>query len=154
MNIYKNSDNKNIAEMVCKIDVNGYVTSLTFATEMSTGEFDGSKLVFAVKDIQFGQSNADNLKEEFFDIIYDALNNTGDNSLQADKENYTIYVDFAGIMDYALQEAENAVEIGTGTHYDLSSYFEMSNISFAILGNDRNADGAMKLILNNPIDYE
>ena len=57
-------------------------------------------------------------------------------------------------MDYALQEAENAVEIGTGTHYDLSSYFEMSNISFAILGNDRNADGAMKLILNNPIDYE
>ena len=154
MNIYKNSDNKNIAEMVCKIDVNGYVTSLTFATEMSTGEFDGSKLVFAVKDIQFGQSNADNLKEEFFDIIYDALNNTGDNSLQADKENYTISVDFAGIMDYALQEAENAVEIGTGTHYDLSSYFEMSNISFAILGNDRNADGAMKLILNNPIDYE
>ena len=153
MNIYKNSDNKNIAEMVCKIDVNGYVTSLTFATEMSTGEFDGSKLVFSVKDIQFGQSNADNLKEEFFDIIYDALNNEGDHSLQADKENYTISVDFADIMEYALQEAENAVEIGTGTHYDLSSYFEMSNISFEIIGDDRNDEGAMKLSLNNPIDY-
>ena len=153
MNIYKNSDNKNIAEMVCKIDVNGYVTSLTFATEMSTGEFDGSKLVFSVKDIQFGQSNADNLKEEFFDIIYDALNNEGDHSLQADKENYTISVDFADIMEYALQEAENAVEIGTGTHYDLSSYFEMSNISFEIIGDDRNDEGAMKLSLNNPVDY-
>ena len=153
MNIYKDSDNKNIAEMVCKIDVNGYVTSLTFATEMSTGEFDGSKLVFSVKDIQFGQSNADNLKEEFFDIIYDALNNEGDHSLQADKENYTISVDFADIMEYALQEAENAVEIGTGTHYDLSSYFEMSNISFEIIGDDRNDEGAMKLSLNNPVDY-
>ena len=153
MNIYKNEENKNIAEMVCKIDVNGYVTSLTFATEMSTGGFDGSKLVFAVKDIQFGQSDADNLKEEFFDIIYDALNNEGDHSLQADKENYTISVDFADIMDYARQEAEQSIEIATGNHYDLSSYFEMSNISFEIMGNDRNADGKMKLMLVNPIDY-
>ena len=153
MNIYKNEENKNIAEMVCKIDVNGYVTSLTFATEMSTGGFDGSKLVFAVKDIQFGQSDADNLKEESFDIIYDALNNEGDHSLQADKENYTISVDFADIMDYARQEAEQSIEIATGNHYDLSSYFEMSNISFEIMGNDRNADGKMKLMLVNPIDY-
>ena len=153
MNIYKNEENKNIAEMVCKIDVNGYVTSLTFATEMSTGGFDGSKLVFAVKDIQFGRSDADNLKEEFFDIIYDALNNEGDHSLQADKENYTISVDFADIMDYARQEAEQSIEIATGNHYDLSSYFEMSNISFEIMGNDRNADGKMKLMLVNPIDY-
>ncbi len=154
MNIYKNSDNKNIAEMVCKIDVNGYVTSLTFATEMSTGGFDGSKLVFAVKDIQFGQSDADNLKEEFFDIIYDALNNEGDHSLQADKENYTISVDFADIMDYARQEAEQSIEIATGNHYDLTTYFAMSNITFEITGNNRNDNGSMELSLLNPIDYE
>lgn len=153
MNIYKNSDNKNIAEMVCKIDVNGYPTSLTFYTEMSDGGFADNKLVFEVKDIKFGISEADNLKEEFFDIIYDALHNEGDNSLEADKENYTISVDFSNIIEYTREEAENAIEASTGTSYDLSTYFTMSNVTFDILGSNRDDEGAMKLSLINPIDY-
>ena len=153
MNIYKNSDNHNIAEMVCKIDVNGYLTSLTFETQMPDGGFTDNKLIFEVKNIQFGQSNAENLKEEFFDIIYDALDNEGDHSLIADKENYTISVDFTDIMQYACDEAENAVETYTGSHYDLESYFSMSNLNFEITGNSRNDNGTMKLSLINPIDY-
>ena len=153
MNIYKNSDDKNIAEMVCKIDINGYVTSLTFATEMPDGGFSDNKLVFEIKDIQYGQSDADNLKEQFFDIIFDALNNEGDHSLIADKENFTIAVDFGGILEYACQEAEVAVESHSGTHYDLESYFNASNLSFEILGESREDEGAMRLSLIEPIDY-
>ncbi len=153
MNIYKNSDNKNIAELVCKIDVNGYPTSLTFETEMSDGGFADNKLVFEVKDIQFGQSDADNLKEEFFNIICDALNNQGDDSLTADVENYTISVDFTNIMDYACDEAEQAVETYSGTHYDLETYFAMSNLTFEIIGSSREDNGQMKLSLVEPINY-
>ena len=154
MNIYKNSDNKNIAEMVCKIDVNGYPTSLTFYTEMSDSGFADNKLVFEIKEIRFGQNNAENLKEEFFDIIYDALNNEGDSSLQADKENYTISVDFTNIMQYACEEAERAIELNTGRTYDLDTYFSMSNLTFDILGSSRDDEGAMKLTLINPIEYD
>lgn len=153
LNIYKNSLNKNIAEMVCKIDVNGYVTSLTFETQMSDGGFSDNKLVFEVKDIKFGQSDAANLKEEFFDIIFDALDNGEDQSFTADKENYTISVDFSDIMQYARDEAEQAVETYSGSHYDLESYFSMDNLTFEVLGSSREDVGAMKLSLIEPIDY-
>lgn len=153
MNIYKNEENKNIAEMVCKIDVNGYVTSLTFLTEMPDGGFTDNKLVFEIKDMQFGQSDADNLKEEFFSIICDALDNGSDGSLSADEENYTITVDFTDIMAYACEQAENEVENYTGTHYDLESYFAMDNLTFEVSGSSRDDEGAMTLNLINPIDY-
>ena len=154
MNIYKNEENKNIAEMVCKIDVNGYVTSLTFLTEMPDGGFSDNKLVFEIKDMQFGQSDADNLKEEFFGIICDALDNGSDGSLSADEENYTITVDFSDIMAYACEQAENEVENYTGTHYDLESYFAMDTLTFEVSGSSRDDEGAMTLNLINPIDYE
>lgn len=153
MNIYKNSLDKNIAEMVCKIDVNGYPTSLTFETEMSDGGFEDNKLIFNVKDIEYGLSDADNLKEEFFGIMSDALNNQGDDSLVMDAENYTISVDFTSIMQYACDEAEQAVETYSGTHYDLETYFAMSNLTFEIIGSSREDDGQMKLSLIEPVDY-
>ena len=153
MNIYKNSLNKNIAEMVCKIDVNGYLTSLTFETEMPDGGFSDNKLTFAIKDIRFGQTDADNLKEQFFNIIADALNNSGDESLIADAENYTISVDFSDIMEYARAQIEEMIEQRTGTHYDLESYFTMSNMTFEITGSSREDNGTMKLSLIEPIDY-
>ena len=154
MNIYKNASNKNIAEMVCKIDVNGYLTSLTFQTEMpDDGGFADNKLTFAIKDIRFGSTDAENLKEQFFDIIADALNNTGDDSLTADKENYTISVDFSEIMEYARAQIEETIEERTGSHYDLESYFTMSNLTFEITGNSRDDNGTMKLSLIEPIDY-
>ena len=153
MNIYKNSLNKNIAELVCKIDVNGYPTSLTFDTQMSDGGFTDNKLVFEVKNIKFGLSDADNLKEEFFNIISEVLNNQGDDSLTMDAENYTISVDFTSIMDYACEQAENTVETYTGTHYDLETYFAMSNLTFEIIGSSREDNGKMKLSLIEPINY-
>lgn len=153
MNIYKNSLNNNIAELVCKIDVNGYPTSLTFDTQMSNGGFTDNKLVFEVKDIKFGLSDANNLKEEFFGIISEVLNNQGDDSLTMNAENYTISVDFTNIMNYACEEAENAVETYTGTHYDLETYFAMSNLTFEIIGTSREDNGKMKLSLIEPVNY-
>ena len=153
MNIYKNSLNNNIAELVCKIDVNGYPTSLTFDTQMSDGGFTDNKLVFEVKDIKFGLSDANNLKEEFFGIISEVLNNQGDDSLTMNTENYTISVDFTNIMNYACEQAENAVETYTGTHYDLETYFAMSNLTFEIIGTSREDNGKMKLSLIEPVNY-
>ena len=153
MNIYKNADSKYIAEMVCKIDVNGYTTSLTLETEMPDGGFADNKLTFEVKDTQFGESDAENIKEDFFGIMTDAINNEGDNSLSVDKENYTISIDFTSLMDYARNEVEEIVEERTGSHQDLSSQFSMDNMEFEIIGNDRHDEGAMKLVLKEAIDY-
>lgn len=154
MNIYKNSDDENVAEMVCKIDVNGYPTSLTFSTIMPENGFNNNKLTFAVKEMYFGESNAENLKDEFFTIIYDALSaSDSDKALIADKENYTIAVDFSEIMAYTQQKVEEEVENIKGYHIDLSNYFVMDNLTFTISGEDREAEGEMQLNLINVIDY-
>ena len=130
-----------------------YIKTGVFETEMSDGGFEDNKLVFNVKDIEYGLSDADNLKEEFFGIMSDALNNQGDDSLVMDAENYTISVDFTSIMQYACDEAEQAVETYSGTHYDLETYFAMSNLTFEIIGSSREDDGQMKLSLIEPVDY-
>ncbi len=153
MNIYQNSESVNIAEMVCKIDVNGYPTSLTFETEMSGSGFSDNKLTFEVKDIQFGETSAEYLKDDFFAIIYDALNDSSDTSLRANKEDYTITVDFTDIMTYVQEQAEAKVEETTGTYYDLSSYFVMDNMTYEISGASRDDEGTMKLSLINAINY-
>ena len=70
-----------------------------------------------------------------------------------DAENYIISVDFTNIMDYACEQAENAVETYTGTHYDLETYFAMSNLTFEIIGSNREDNGKMKLSLIEPINY-
>ena len=154
MNIYKNADNKDIAEMVCKIDVNGYTTSLTLETEMiGDGNFIDNKLTFQVKSTQFGSYNAENIKDDFFGIMSDAINNEGDSSLIVNKEDYTISVDFTNIMEFARSKAEEAVEAAVHEHRDLSDQFAADNMNFEILGSSRDDEGGMKLSLKEAIDY-
>ena len=154
MNIYKNSDNKDIAEMVCKIDVNGYTTSLTLETEMiGDGSFTDNKLTFQVQTTQFGSYNAENIKDDFFGIMSSAINNEGDSSLVVNKEDYTISVDFTNIMEFARDKAEEAIEELTHEHRDLSDQFTADHMNFEILGNSRDDEGGMKLSLDEGINY-
>ena len=154
-NIYKDSENRNIAELVCKININGYHTSLTFATQMNDdGAFTGNSLVFKVKEVKFGSSDAENLKNEFFKIIHGALSGPGaDSTMTVDPVENTISIDFTKIMDYACEKVEEAVYDRTGEDKDLSEYFALSNLTYVIGGTSRNDVGTMELSLVNPIDY-
>lgn len=152
MNFYSAGDT-NIAEMVCKVDVNGYNTSLTLNTQMPESGFTNSKLDFVVQDVRFGTSNAENIKDDFFNVVCDAINGGNDNSLVADKETYTISIDFTGIMNYAREQVESAIESTTGTHHDLADQFSMDNVTFNISGTSREDASSMQLNLINPIDY-
>lgn len=156
-NIYKTTIDEetiNIAEFVCKININGYHTSLAFVTHLAETGFADNKLVFNIQDIKFGEGAAENLKQEFFNILVDALNGAGsDKALSVNKEAYTFTVDFSEIINYAKQKAEQAIEEKTGSHYDATPYFQGSNINFTTLGNTREEDGGFHLSLVNPIDY-
>lgn len=153
-NIYKNSENKNIAELVCKVNMNGYHTSLTFATEMGDGTFANNELVFTIKEMKFGEVDAEAISESFYEVIHGALVGVGaDSSLRFDVENKAICVNFTDILAYAQGRVEEIVEEKRHEHVDCAEYFALSNLTYEITGSDRNDVGAMELSLVNPIDY-
>lgn len=153
-NIYKDEDGHNIAELVCKININGFHTSLTFATQMDDGTFTNGCLVFHIKDVQYGQLNAANLKDEFFNIIYGALSGPGaDSTMIVDPNEQTIAVNFTNIMNYACERVEEQVLAKTGEDKDLSAYFALDNLTYVIDGSSRDDLGSMELSLVEPIDY-
>ena len=155
-NIYKDEDGHNIAELVCKINVNGFHTSLTFATQMNDeGAFEGNCLVFRVKEVRFGNCEAENLKNEFFGIIAGALTGPdADTTMFVNPTENSISIDFTKIMAYACDKAEESVLERTGEDKDLSSYFALDNLTYVISGSSRDDLGTMELSLINPIDYD
>ena len=141
----------NIAEFVCKMNINGYHTSLTFTSEMGADAFQDKKVVFTVKDVQFGVTNAENLKEHLFNIIFDALSGVGsDDSMSADKANKTISVNFAEVLQAAEDTVEDTIGRARGS---LASQFTMDNMEFTISGSSRTEEGIMRLSLKEPLDY-
>ena len=155
-NIYKDSENHNIAELVCKVNVNGFHTSLTFATQMNDdGAFEGNSLVFRVKEVKFGNTEAENLKKELFTVIAGALTGTdADTTMLVNPTDQSIAIDFTKIIAYACDKAEESVLERTGEDKDLSSYFALDNLTYVISGSSRNDMGTMELSLINPIDYD
>ncbi len=151
-NLYVNSDDEEIAEFVCKINMNGYHTSLTFSTVVTSGGLEGSSLVFHVRDIKYGQASAEELKKEFFGIICAAING-GDDTISANLENYTISFNFASVMQAAEDEAEQRIIELPHAPIELDTYFDASNIEFNIGGVDRNDEGSLSLYLINGIHY-
>jgi len=142
---------KRVAEMVCKINVNGYHTSLTFDTLMEGESAENNCLTFDIQKINFGSTAANNLTEQFFSIIYDALNkNSNDSSLRADKENHTITLDFNEIIDYAKERVQEKLD-EAGQTADLDTTFATANINFDIVGASREDAGDMILTLKEPI---
>lgn len=153
-NLYRKAveaDYVNVAEFVCKMNINGYHTSLTFDSEMGPDAFQDKKVVFTVKDVQFGITNAENLKEHFFNIIFDALSGAGsDDSMSADKVNKTISVNFGEVLQAAEDTVEDTIGHARGS---LASQFTMDNMEFTIQGSSRTDEGIMRLSLKEPLDY-
>ena len=156
-NIYKKTvgeDIINTAEFVCKVNVNGYHTSLAFVTKMDDDAFMGNKVKFKIIDVQYGSIKADSFKESFYDIIASALNGNGaDTSLSINKEQETFIVDFTEIMNIAKTRAEKELFDKTGISVDMASYFQGNNMTFTVNGESREDNGGFHLALINPIDY-
>ena len=140
-----------IAEMVCKINVNGFHTSLTFDTTLDEQNEEANCMVFNVDQIKFGSIGAENLKDDFFAIIDDALNGAGsDPSLKANKDDYTITLDFNQIIEYSKAQVKTELQ-NAGQNADVDAAFAANNLDYTIFGEDRSSDGLVKIKLLQPL---
>ena len=146
-NIYHNGEEQ-IAEFVCKVNINGYATSLTF---VSSAEVNMDSITFTIKEdgIKFGEVSAPELNDQFFAVMADALNN-GDPTVSADKENKTISMHFTNIIEEAKAAMKASAEAKYGGTYPpavmdaiyakIDTLFSAENASIAITGTDRHDD--------------
>ncbi len=151
-NIYKQGV-KNIADFICKININGYHTSLVFNSEVPGAVNDDNRITFYVGDVLYGNINAEKLKDKFFGIISQALDG-GDNSIQANKTDYSISFDFNTIIQDARQQTEDAIHLIPGFEtWSGEEYFKGSNIQIDVEGANREAVGKISLSLKEGISY-
>lgn len=149
-NIYKDGA-KNIADFICKININGFHTSLVFNSEVPEEVHDDNKMTFYVGDVTYGQIKAENLKETFFDVVVQALQG-GDNSITADKTNYSISFDFNSIINDAKEQTETAIHMIPGMEgWSGDAYFTGSNIDIKVEGENQLDEGVLKLALKDSI---
>ena len=144
--------NDKVAEFVCKININGYHTSLTFDSRVSD-VIANNKLTFTVKDIKYGSMEAEELKDQFFDVIAEALKGTEDNSLTADTSNYTFSFDFNYIINQAKQRTREAL-VPTYIPYwptQLEEAFNGENVNIDVYGATRDELGSIKLTLRKTL---
>ena len=147
--------NDKTAEFVCKLNINGYHTSLTFDCHVHD-TIEGNRMVFSVDEIKFGSIEANDLKDQFFGIIADALSGATDGSLSADKETYTFAFDF----NYIINQAKDQVQAAIVPTYlpvwpdVLNDAFNGENVNIDVYGEDRSVNGSIKLTLKQALkDY-
>lgn len=153
-NIYKKDDHY-VTELVIKVNVNGYHTSLVFDTEMRGNTLINNSLVFDVKKVMFGDCDAENLKDVFFNIMAAAFTAAdADSGIVANPEEKAIYINFNQILGYAKDRVEEIIYDKTGEHRDISDQFNPSNITYVIDGASRDDNGTMTLSLIEPINID
>lgn len=148
------------AEFVCKLNVNGYHTSLTFDCHVHD-TIENNKITFYVDNVSFGEMNANNLRDVFFGVIEEALKGTPDNSLTANKEDYSFSFDFNYILGQAEKQVTDAVdatfpaytppEIIEQTNQIIHTAFTQSNAHIDVTGDTREDDGGIKISLPKTI---
>ena len=164
-NIYKNSEGQ-VAELVCKLNINGYHTSLTFETEATIE--NNESLTFTVKDngIRYGSIAAKELNDQFFDIVSGAMNG-GDSTISADPEKHAFTLSFAGLISQAKESLYESlyraaqlnvnplifgyisIQLENAIRASLDDTFDTTNAEIVINGENRAADGTLKLLLKN-----
>lgn len=156
-NIYQNASSEQLAEFVCKVNLNGYTTSLTFVTDAKTNETLDA-MTFTVRKeegIRYGQITAPELDETFFKIVSQTLNG-GDSTISADETNHSITLTFNGI----LEEARTAMKADATTKYEsygpavvsyvhdqIDHLLRTENIKINIVGDSREDEGGLNLTL-------
>ncbi len=168
-NIYK-SGTEQLAELVCKINLNGYHTSLTFESNATIE--NNEALTFHVKEggVAYGAVHAPELEERFFKVLSDALQSNNENTqIEANAQNRTITIKFTGMIDKAktsihatlLQKAEDSMtdkygamawgyvenSIDSAIGSALNSTFDSENAEVQIAGENRDVNGSLKLVL-------
>ena len=155
-NIYHDGDEQ-IAEFVCKININGYPTSLTF---VSNAEVQDDSIVFTIKEdgVKFGSIYAPELNNQFFNVIKGALNN-GDASISAEEKDgkNTITMHFSNIVEEAKKQMKTSAEAKYGAYgpvvmdainAQIDTIFSKENASITLTGTDRtDNDAGLKLSL-------
>ncbi len=153
-NIY-NNDTKPTADFICKININGLHTSLVFNTAVPEEIHDDNKMTFLINDVRYGNIMANELKDTFFDIVYEALKG-GDNSIQADKTNYSISFDFNSIIEDARKQTEDIIHtlpFPGASEWSGEEYFKGSNIDIRVVGDSKEVVGKLQLSLKEGISY-
>ena len=162
-NIYENGDEQ-IAEFVCKININGYPTSLTFVSDAQVSDGQDA-ITFKIREdgIKYGNVAAPELNDQFFSVMADAMNN-GDATVSADKENKTITLHFSNIIETAKASMRDSARAKYEALYPpavvealmplleakLDELFSPENATIAINGIDRHDnDAGLELNLVN-----
>ena len=172
-NLYETNE-KGIVEFVCKVNINGYPTSLTFETSVIERDTDQNELTFKVNDngIHFGQISADYLNDQFFELMANALN-SADATVSADKDAHTVTINLTPMVSKAKESILNEFDKLFSSLDELSvllitgkpksvlkeefveyveGLFVPSNAEVKVTGKNRNINGEMILRLkeNNP----
>ena len=148
-NIYQND--KQVAEFVGKINVNGYHTSLTFSSTVHDS-IENNKLNFKVDEVKYGSMGAESLKKELFSIIEGALAG-GDKSIAVDLNNYTMSFDFNAVLTEAKKQIKDGLAAKGKVYTDdqIDEIFE-GDVIISTYGSSReDADGGIKLALDKSI---
>ena len=168
-NIYKTPEEQ-LAELVCKLNINGYHTSLTFETNAYIE--NNEALTFKIKDhgIRFGDIEAENINEELFKIFATSLNSSsGSAQIEANAEEKTITVKFTGMINDAktgIQKAlsDKAMEnipssipspykekmqtfVNDAINSSVEEVFDQENAEIVIDGESRDVNGSLELVL-------
>ena len=152
-NLYKSTDK--IAEFVCKVNINGHQTSLTFASTVPEGGIADGKMNFTVNEINYGQTEAQSLEESLFDLLHNALvgDDTTISAITVDKTQHSIIFDFNTLLSETRTRCEQKVYEEHGIIANFSNYFKQSNLNFNVTGTSRSSDGSITVSMIDGINY-
>lgn len=147
-NLYQ-KDGEQIADFIAKINVNGYTTSLIFHTTVPEDGASGTKIKFSIKNLYYGTYETDSIKQSLFGIVQSALSHS--DGIQIEPETFSITFDFSSVISSAKNNVETQIESATGVRPDLSDKFNGENITVDVIGDNKEANGTLKLKLINPL---
>lgn len=147
-NVYR--DEKDTAEFVAKVNINGCHTSLTFSSAVHDVITDNN-MIFNIDQVKYGEIGAEKMKKELLKIIQDALQG-GDKSISADMDKSQ----FAFNFDSIIAKAKEKIKAGLDekhipyTEEQIDNAF-VDNILISNYGEDRDAIGGIKLTLRESV---
>ncbi len=150
-NIYGN-DTSRVIEFVAKFNVNGYHTSMTFATSAPEIKVQDRNVYFGIDQIKYGSRDAINMKDDFFTLLSSALKD-GDGAMIAVENDHTIRFNLMESLKVIQKNCEDKAKENAGGYqtYDFTNYFVDNNLEYTCLGENRNAVGALQIKLKEGI---
>ena len=144
-----------VAEFVCKININGYHTALTFTSKTIEEEQEQYKMIFKVQRVDYGAVQAQVLEHSFFELLHQALLDSDEtmSAINVDETNHSIIFNFNTILQETRARCEQKIYEEHGTAVNLSTYFQNSNLEYKIYGDSRITDSSIVVAMVNGIDY-